>query len=215
MPVGVNLVSSYVIATSIPMKPSAFVTWTGTATSMPGPTWVSAGTEISPQVPMPVQTPPAQASLELQGLPSSHPAPSGLAGSLQSPVPESHVPTSWHWSEAVQTTGLPPAQLPPWQASVWVQASSSSQPVPSGWCASAGQDGVDPSQLSAGSQNPVEARHSVPPLPAGWVQEPAPQTSIVQMLLSAVQAEPSAWWFCWQAPEPLQVSASSQSDVKE
>ena len=29
----------------------------------------------------------------------------------------------------------------------------------------------------------------------------------------SLQAEPSAWLFDWHAPEPSQVSASSQSDV--
>ena len=40
------------------------------------------------------------------------------------------VPASWHWSEAVQTTGLFPLQTPDWQVSTWVQASPSSHGVP-------------------------------------------------------------------------------------
>ena len=39
----------------------------------------------------------------------------------------------WHWSSAVQTTGLLPVQLPAWQLSVCVQASPSLQPVPLGF----------------------------------------------------------------------------------
>src|SRR5204862_6218 len=46
------------------------------------------------------------------------------------PVVESQVPASWHWSEAVQTTGLAPVQVPSWQVSVWVQALPSLHAVP-------------------------------------------------------------------------------------
>ena len=46
------------------------------------------------------------------------------------PVAGSHVPAGWHWSRAVQVTGLP-AQLPLWQVSVCVQALPSLHAVPS------------------------------------------------------------------------------------
>src|SRR5438046_8519389 len=48
----------------------------------------------------------------------------------QLPVAGSHVPAGWHWSRAVQVTGLP-AQLPLWQVSVCVQALPSLHAVPS------------------------------------------------------------------------------------
>src|SRR5438034_10143598 len=46
------------------------------------------------------------------------------------PVVVSQVPATWHWSEAVQTTGLLPVQTPLWQVSVCVQALPSLQVVP-------------------------------------------------------------------------------------
>src|SRR5262245_16164280 len=46
------------------------------------------------------------------------------------PVCGSQVPATWHWSDAVQTTGAPPTQLPAWQLSPWVQALPSVQAVP-------------------------------------------------------------------------------------
>jgi hypothetical protein len=58
--------------------------------------------------------------------------PSFRVGLEQLPVALSQVPGTWHSSIAVQTTGLPPSHEPPWQVSVWVQASPSSQAAPSG-----------------------------------------------------------------------------------
>src|SRR5437879_498064 len=52
------------------------------------------------------------------------------AGFEQLPVAGSHVPATWHWSSAVQVTGLPPTQLSLWQVSVWVQALPSLHGVP-------------------------------------------------------------------------------------
>src|SRR2546425_54302 len=41
----------------------------------------------------------------------------------QVPFAGSQTPATWHWSSAVQMTGLAPMQLPAWQVSVCVQAS--------------------------------------------------------------------------------------------
>src|SRR5262249_52347883 len=41
---------------------------------------------------------------------------SGLMGLEQLPLAELRTPTSWHWSNAVQTTGLP-TQAPAWHGS--------------------------------------------------------------------------------------------------
>ena len=60
-----------------------------------------------------------------------HVVPSGAAGFEQAPVAGAHVPATWHWSLAVQVTGLAPVQLPAWQLSVRVQALPSLQDVPS------------------------------------------------------------------------------------
>src|SRR5437773_11111554 len=79
----------------------------------------------------PVQTPLRQVSVCVQALPSLHAVPSVLAGSEHAPVAGLQVPAVWHWSEAVQTTGLLPVQSPLSQVSVCVQALPSLQAVPS------------------------------------------------------------------------------------
>ena len=79
----------------------------------------------------PTQAPLSQASVWLHASPSSQADPSAFAGSEQTPVAGSHVPTSWHWSCAVHATGSAPAQLPAWQLSLCVQALPSSHAVPS------------------------------------------------------------------------------------
>src|SRR5262249_35727137 len=63
----------------------------------------------------------------------AHGSPSSQAIGVpeQVPVAGSHVPAVWHWSDAVQTTGFVPTQVPAWQESLWVQASPSVQAVPS------------------------------------------------------------------------------------
>ena len=58
---------------------------------------------------------------------------SSLAGLEQVPVAGLHVPASWHWSLAVQTTGFEPVHVPLWQVSVCVQALPSLQVVPFGF----------------------------------------------------------------------------------
>jgi NCAIR mutase (PurE)-related protein len=79
----------------------------------------------------PLQTPAWQLSVWVQRLPSLQALPSVFGGLLQTPVAGAQTPTSWHWSSAVQTTGLAPLQTPAWQLSVWVQASLSLQALPS------------------------------------------------------------------------------------
>jgi hypothetical protein len=58
--------------------------------------------------------------------------PSGEAGFEHTPVCVLQVPATWHWSCAVQTTGLPPRHVPVSQASVRVHALPSLHVVPSG-----------------------------------------------------------------------------------
>src|SRR2546422_461732 len=59
----------------------------------------------------PVQVPLWQVSVWVQALPSVHAVPLVLGGVEHTPVLVLQVPTSWHWSEAVQTTGLLPVQI--------------------------------------------------------------------------------------------------------
>src|SRR5438094_3891378 len=79
----------------------------------------------------PVHAPLWQVSVCVQALPSVHAVPSVFDGFEQVPLEGSHVPATWHWSEAVQTTGLLPVHTPLWQVSVCVQALPSLQVVPS------------------------------------------------------------------------------------
>src|SRR5439155_78943 len=71
---------------------------------------------------LPVQTPLWQVSVCVQALPSLQALPLVFAGFEHVPVVGAQVPAVWHWSEAVQTTGLLPVQTPLWRVSVCVQA---------------------------------------------------------------------------------------------
>ena len=147
--------------------------------------------------PPPPQTPAVQVSPALQNAPSSQTVPLAAFGALQTPVPGSHVPTSWHWSLALQTTGLAPAQLPAWQLSLCVQALLSSQAVP---------------LPTAGSlQTPVPGLH----VPTVWhwslavqvtgfepVQTPAWQLSVCVHASPSSQAVPLAATGSLQTPVP-------------
>ena len=76
------------------------------------------------------QAPAVQMSATVHMLLSaSQLVPSVLAGFEQTPLVVSQTPALWHWSEAVQTTGLAPVQTPAWQLSCWVQALLSLQLV--------------------------------------------------------------------------------------
>src|SRR5204862_86640 len=79
----------------------------------------------------PTQMPASQVSVCVQALPSSHGAPSSLAGLLQAPVAGLQAPAVWHWSAAVHVTALAPTQMPASQASVCVPALPSSHGPPS------------------------------------------------------------------------------------
>src|SRR5439155_19132999 len=63
----------------------------------------------------PVQVPPWQVSVCVQALPSLQAVPLLASGLEHWPVAGLQVPATWHWSEAVQTTGLEPVQVPLWQ----------------------------------------------------------------------------------------------------
>src|SRR3989442_1614318 len=121
----------------------------------------------------PVQTPAWQVSVWVQASLSSHAVPSAALGFEHVPVAGSQVPAVWHWSAAVQVTGLPPVQTPAWQVSVWVQALLSSHAVPSCLNPSAGQYAPVPVQVSATSQKPPAAPTPPAPGPSGPTPPPA------------------------------------------
>src|SRR5216110_1880620 len=86
----------------------------------------------------------------------------------------------WHWSEAVQTTGLPPVHTPPSQLSVWEQALPSLHAVPS---------------VLAGSEHAPVAGLQVPAVwhwsEAGQTTGLAPVHTPLSQVSVRVQASPS------------------------
>jgi hypothetical protein len=78
----------------------------------------------------PAHAPPWHVSVCVHPLPSLQAVPFAAIGFEHTPVDKSHVPATWHWSLAVQVTGLEPAHTPDWQASVRVHAFPSLQVVP-------------------------------------------------------------------------------------
>jgi hypothetical protein len=68
----------------------------------------------------------------VQALPSEQGVPFGEFGFEHMPFAGLHVPATWHWSAAMQTTGLPPVHTPVWQVSVCVHAFVSLHGVPFG-----------------------------------------------------------------------------------
>jgi hypothetical protein len=80
---------------------------------------------------LPTQLPPAlHLSVCVHALPSSQSAPV-LGGFEHCPFEGLHVPATWHWSDAVHVTALPPTQLPPMHLSACVHMSLSLHAVPS------------------------------------------------------------------------------------
>ena len=75
--------------------------------------------------------PPRQMSLTVHAFASLHEVPSAFAGFEHTPVVGSHTPAVWHWSSAVQVTGVPALHLPaPSQISAPLQVFPSLQLVP-------------------------------------------------------------------------------------
>ena len=73
----------------------------------------------------PPQMPFVHVSVSVQAFASLQGVPLGLAGLEHTPVPGLHTPASWHWSEAVQTTGVWAQPVPTHESTV--QGSPSSQ----------------------------------------------------------------------------------------
>src|SRR5438477_80064 len=144
----------------------------------------------------PTQAPAAQVSVRVQALPSSHGAPSSLAGLLQPPDAGLQAPAVWHWSAAVHTTGFPPTQAPAVQVSVRVQALPSSHGAPSS-LAGLLQRPV------AGLQAPAVWHWSAAVHTTGFVpaQRPASQISVRVQALPSSQGAPSSLAGVVQMPD--------------
>src|SRR5204863_218227 len=141
------------------------------------------------------QAPAAQVSVRVQASPSSHGAPSSLAGLLQTPDAGLQVPAVWHWSAAVHTTGFAPTQAPAWQVSLCVHALASLQLVPLGLAGLL-------QAPDAGSQVPavwhwLAAVHTTGFAPT---QAPAWQVSLCVHALASLQLVPLGLAGLLQAP---------------
>src|SRR5207237_4513081 len=126
-----------------------------------------------------------QLSAGVHVLASVHAVPVGAAGLQHVPVTGLQVPARWHWSSAVQRTGVP-AHTPAWHVSPVVQAVPSVQIVP------LATTGLEQAPV-AGSQVPArwhwsDAGH-VTAVPA---QTPAWHVSPVVHALPSLQAVPLA-----------------------
>src|SRR5438093_1270414 len=113
--------------------------------------------------------------------------PFAFAGLEHTPVEGLQVPAVWHWSWAVQATGLVPVQAPAWQESVGVDAVPSVEEVP---FALAGLEQVPVDVL----QVPAVWHWSwaVQTTGFGPVQVPAWQESVWVQALPSSQVVPSA-----------------------
>src|SRR5213594_808388 len=141
--------------------------------------------------------PDRQVSVWVQALPSLQAVPSGASGLEQAPVEGLQVPATWHWSLAVQVTGLLPEQTPERQESVWVQALPSLQAVPS---AASGLEHapVDGLQVPATWHCVPSFTRQVTGLPP--VQLPGWQVSVWVQALPSLPAVPSGAAGFEQAP---------------
>src|SRR5439155_572477 len=144
----------------------------------------------------PTQAPAAQVSVRVQALPSSHGAPSSLAGLLQTPEAGLQTPAVWHWLAAVHTTGFAPTQAPAWQVSVRVHALASLQVVPLGLAGLL-------QAPDAGSQVPAVWHWSAAVHTTGFAptQAPAWQVSLCVHALASLQLVPLGLAGLLQAPD--------------
>src|SRR5439155_553823 len=167
---------------------------------------------------------PSQVSV-VQGLPSSvqsvplaffasagqlGPFPGQLSATSHSPAAARHT-TLADWKPSAGQLLPTPSQV---SATSQVPAEAR-QTVLAGLLASAGHAVLAPVHVSATSHAPAAARHTAPALPAGcWQVACVPsQVSVVQGLLSSVQAVPLAFFASagQLGPLPGQLSATSQS----
>jgi hypothetical protein len=144
-----------------------------------------ASTALHAVVTVWVQTPVWQASVPLQGLPSSHDAPLASAVCTQ-PCDGEHA-TEWQLSTAAQDSGVPWVQTPALQVSLPLHTFASSHELPvSAVC----------TQPCAGTQAAEWHTSEATQLGApAWVQTPALQVSApLQALPSSHELPDSAVW---------------------
>ena len=152
----------------------------------------------------PVHVPDWQVSVCVHRFPSSHAVPFGFTGFEHVPVAVLHVPGRWHWSLAVQVTGLDPVHVPDWQVSVCVQGFPSSQIVPFAFA------GLEHAPV-AGSHAPAEWHESLAVQETGFdpVHVPDWQVSVWVQAFPSLHDEPFALGGLEQEPVAgLQAPAS-------
>jgi hypothetical protein len=186
----------------------------GCSTQVPAPRhWPGGGQMIGS---VPAQAPDWQTSTWVHVSPSLQGVPSGEGGSLQRPVPGSHVPASRHGPEGLQTTPVPPMQanVPPAvtpHASPWVQALLSLQGAPAAFC------GLEHAPVRT-SQTPtlwhwLSAVHTTAFEP--W-QAPEEHASVCVQAFPSLQGVPSGRGWGTQAPltglHALVLHASSKGE---
>src|SRR5882724_2225179 len=144
----------------------------------------------------PTQAPAAQVSVCVQALPSSHGAPLGLAGLLQTPDAGLQAPAVWHWSAAVHTTGVAPTKAPAAQVFFCVQALPSSHGAPLGL-------GGLLHTPDAGLQTPAVWHWSAAVHTTGFApaQGPASQMSVCVQALPSSHGAPSSLAGLLQTPD--------------
>ena len=143
-------------------------------------------------------------SVCVHAFPSLHVVPSVFAGFEQVPFAGEQVPALWHWSLAVQVTGLEPVQVPAWQLSISVQAFPSLQEVPSAFA------GFEHTPV-AGLQIPATWHWSGPGQTTGLLPTQLPdwQVSVLVQALASLHELPFAFRGFEQIPlEGLQVPAT-------
>src|SRR5882724_5359086 len=154
----------------------------------------------------PTQAPASQVSVCVQALPSSHGAPLSLGGLLQTPVAGLQAPAVWHWSAAVQATGLAPTQAPASQVSVCVQALPSSHGAPLGLAGLL-------QTPDAGLQAPAAGEWWAGVHTTGWArtQAPAAQVSVCVQALPSSHGAPLGLAGLLQTPDAgLQAPAAGE-----
>jgi hypothetical protein len=137
----------------------------------------------------PVHRPVTHVSVWVHALPSLQLVPLVATGFEHVPVVGLHVPTVWHWSDAVQVTGFDPTQAPAWQVSVCVHALPSLHAVPllTGVCV----------------QAPAEQASAVQGLPSS--QEPGHE--------GLPTRDPNPSWQVTVAPEFMTICAAASAPV--
>jgi hypothetical protein len=142
----------------------------------------------------PTQLPDSHWSVWAHALPSLQLVPFVAVGFEQTPVDESHVPATWHGSDAVHVTVVPAVHVPFWHVSSRSHALPSLQLVPF---------------VAAGfEQTPVDGLH----VPATWHGSDAVQTTPWQRLVPPTN-DPRPSWYVTVAPEFIRTCAALSAPV--